>query len=315
MSPILTELDSNGINYVEKAKIMATIIRAITKDGSARAIVTDARDMVERARQIHNTTPTTTAALGRTLIATSLAGSLLGEEKDCMTIRFKGDGPGGAVVATSDWCGNVRGYIQNPSADLPLRSDGKLDVGGCVGKGEMYILRDVSGSNEPYVGISKIQTGEIGDDIAYYYATSEQVPTICALGVLVDRDYSVKEAGGALVQLLPFADEEVVDVLEKNASAMRSVTEILQNGSPEDVLSAVFDGLEYDIFDRIECGYKCPCSRERTDKALVSLGERELLDMIESKEETVMTCGFCDAVYKYSKSDLKHILEKAKKKD
>lgn len=293
---------------------MSRIIRAITKDGSARAFVIDARDMVERAREIHNTTPTATAALGRTLVATSLAGSLLGEEKDCMTIRFKGDGPGGTVMVTSDWCGNVRGYIQNPAVDLPLRADGKLDVGGCVGKGMLYIMRDVSGSDEPYVGISEIQTGEIGDDIAYYYATSEQIPTVCALGVLVDRDYSVKQAGGALVQLLPFADEEVVDVLEKNSQNMRSVTEILENGSLEDVLAAVLNGLEYDIFDEIECGYVCPCNRDRTDKALISLGEKELLDMIASDEETVMTCSFCDAVYKYSKSDLKHILEKAKKK-
>lgn len=291
---------------------MSKIIRAITKDGSARAFVIDARDMVERARQIHNTTPTTTAALGRTLVAASLAGSLLGEEKDCMTIRFKGDGPGGVITVTSDWCGNVRGYIQNPSVDLPLRPDGKLNVGGCVGKGELYILRDVSGSNEPYVGISQIQTGEIGDDIAYYYATSEQIPTVCALGVLVDRDYSIKQAGGALVQLLPFADDEVVDVLEKNSQNMKSVTEILDNGSLEDVLDAVFNGLEYDIFDTIECGYKCPCSRERTDKALISLGEAELLDMINSPEEITMTCSFCDAVYEYTKEDLKDILEKAK---
>lgn len=293
---------------------MATIIRAITKDGSARAIIIDARDMVERAREIHNTTPTTTAALGRTLIAASLSGSMLGEETDCMTIRFKGDGAGGTVLATSDWCGNVRGFIQNPQIDLPLRSDGKLDVGRCVGKGELYILRD-AGGNEPYVGISEIQTGEIGDDIAYYYATSEQIPTVCALGVLIDRDYSVKQAGGALVQLLPFADEEVAEKLEENAKKLRPVTEILQNGTIEDVLAECMDGLEYDIFDKIQCGYKCPCSRERTEKALISLGEKELTDMINSEEETVLTCNFCDAVYKYSKSDLKHILEKAKKKD
>ena len=291
---------------------MASIIRAMTRDGSARAIVLDGRDIVERARQIHNTTPTATAALGRTLIATSLAGSLLGEKDDVLTIRFRGDGVGGTVVATSDWCGNVRGFIQNPSADLPLRPDGKLDVGGCIGKGELYILRD-AGGKEPYVGISKIQTGEIGDDIAYYYATSEQVPTICALGVLVDRDYSVKAAGGALVQLLPFADDEVVDKLEENASKLRSVTEVLDKGSAKDVLDILLDGIEYDLFDEIECEYKCACSREKTDKALISIGERELTDMIENGDpETVMTCSFCDAVYKYSKSDLKHLLKIAK---
>lgn len=290
---------------------MASIIRAITKDGSARAIIIDARDIVERARQIHNTTPTTTAALGRTLIATSLAGSMLGEEQDVITVRFVGNGVGGTIIATSDWCGNVRGLIGNPSADLPLRTDGKIDVGGCVGQGELYILRDTGGS-EPYVGVSKIQTGEIGDDIAYYYATSEQVPTICALGVLIDRDYTVKEAGGALVQLLPFADEEIAEKLEENAKKMRPVTEILSEGTLEDVLNAVFDGIEYDLFDKIECSYKCVCSREKTDKALISLGEKEITEMIESEDETVMTCGFCDSVYKYSKSDLKNILKKAK---
>lgn len=291
---------------------MASIIRAMTRDGSARAIILDGRDIVERARRIHNTTPTTTAALGRTLLATSLAGSLLGEKDDLLTIRFKGDGVGGTVVATSDWCGNVRGFIQNPSADLPLRPDGKLDVGGCIGKGELYILRD-AGGKEPYVGISKIQTGEIGDDIAYYYATSEQVPTICALGVLVDRDYSVKAAGGALVQLLPFADDEVVDKLEENAQKLHSVTEILTNGNSKDVLDILLDGIEYDLFDEIECEYKCACSREKTDNALISIGEKELTDMIENgDEETVMTCSFCDAVYKYSKSDLKHLLKIAK---
>lgn len=291
---------------------MATILRAITKDGSARALVIDARDIVERAREIHHTAPTATAALGRTLIAASLAGSMLGEEEDLLTYRFKGDGVGGSIVATSDWCGNVRGFIQNPKADLPLRPDGKLDVGGCVGRGDLYVLRDAGGS-EPYVGIANIQTGEIADDVAYYYATSEQIPTVCALGVLVDRDMTVKNAGGMLVQLLPFADEEVTDILEKNAKKMRPVTEILENGTLEDVLKAAMDGLDYDIFDKIECTYKCACSREKTDKALISLGEKELTDMINSEEETVLSCGFCDVKYKYSKSDLKNLLEKAKK--
>ena len=177
---------------------MAKIIRAITQDGSARAIIIDARDIVERAREIHNTTPTATAALGRTLIAASLAGSMLGEEDDCMTIRFKGNGVGGAVVATSDWCGNVRGFIQNPNAELPLRADGKLDVGGAVGAGMLNIIREV-GDIEPYVGSVQLVSGEIGDDITAYFAQSEQTPTACALGVLVDRDQSVKVAGGYLL--------------------------------------------------------------------------------------------------------------------
>lgn len=292
---------------------MSTIIRAITRDGSARAMIIDARDVVQRAREIHGTAPTATAALGRTLIAASLAGSMLGEKEDLLTIRFKGDGPGGTIVASSDWMGNVRGFIQNPACDLPLRPDGKLNVGGCVGRGNLYVLRD-TGGKEPYVGVSEIQTGEIGDDLAYYYATSEQVPTVCALGVLVDTDLSVKRAGGALVQLLPFADDEVAAKLEANAKAMRPVTEILLDGTPEDVLAAVFKGIEYDVFDKLECSYKCACSREKTDAALVSLGEKELTDLINSPEETVLDCGFCDKKYKYSKSDLKNLLAKAKRK-
>lgn len=295
-------------------KIMGRIIRAMTRDGSARAILLDGRDIVERARQIHNTTPVTTAALGRTLVATSLASSMLGEKEDVMTVRFKGDGVGGAVVVSGDYYGNVRGFIQNPQADLPLRADGKLDVGGCIGKGELYILRDAGGS-EPYVGVSKIQTGEVGDDIAYYYATSEQIPTVCAVGVLVDRDYTVKEAGGALVQLLPFADEAVAERLEQNVAKMRPVTKTLSDGKLEDILDEVFDGIEYDLFDEIECEYKCVCSREKTDNALISLGAKELIDMIENGQEvTEMTCSFCDSVYKYSKSDLKHLLKAVESK-
>jgi len=275
-------------------------------------MIIDARDMVERAREIHDTAPTATAALGRTLIAASLIGSMLGEKDDLLTLRFKGDGPGGTIVASSDWCGNVRGFIQNPKCDLPLRPDGKLNVGGCVGRGNLYVLRDTGGA-EPYIGVSEIQTGEIGDDLAYYYATSEQVPTVCALGVLVDTDLTVKRAGGALVQLLPFADDELTVKLEENAKKMRHVTEILLDGTPEDILSEVFDGIEYDVFDRIECSYKCACSREKTDAALISLGEKELMDLINSGEETELSCGFCDKVYKYSKSDLKGLLAKAKK--
>lgn len=294
---------------------MAVIYRAMTKDGSARALVMDSTDIVERARDIHKTSPTATAALGRTLTACSLMSSMLGEKENMLTLRFQGNGSGGTIVASGDYYGNVRGYIEHPDADLNLRPDGKLDVGGLVGKGSLYVLRD-TGAKEPYVGISKIQTGEIAEDIAFYFAESEQIPTVCALGVLVDRDRTVLRAGGALIQLLPFSDPNVSDRLESNAKNSKGITSLLLDmpkGDAKGLLDTYLDGIEYDIFDEVDCSYKCVCSREKTDRALVSLGEKELTDLINSDEETVMTCGFCDNVYKYSKSDLKKLLAEAKK--
>ena len=289
---------------------MATIYRGMTRDGSARALFIEATDIVERARQIHNTYPTATAALGRTLIAASLIGSLMAEKEDLLTIRFKGDGLGGAIVASSDYMGNVRGFIEHPDADPPLRSDGKLNVGACVGRGELYVLRDVGGK-EPYVGISEIRSGEIAEDIAGYFTESEQIPTLCALGVLIDRDRTVKCAGGVLIQLLPFADEETADRIEVNASKLPGITALMQENTAEQVLDLFLEGIEYDMFDDFDCGYKCVCSREKTDKALISLGAAELTKMIETDGKAELTCSFCDNVYKYSKSDLKSLLTEA----
>ena len=231
---------------------MARIIRAMTQDGSARAFIIEGRDMVNRAIQIHNTAPTASAALGRVLLATSLMGSMMGEKEDALTLRFQGDGEGGTVLASSDYSGNVRGLIGNPECDLPLReSDGKLDVGRCIGEGYLTVIRD-AGGKEPWQGTCEIQTGEVAEDIAYYYAFSEQVPTLCALGVLVDTDYSCKEAGGIIVQLLPFADEEVAARLEENAKKMPPITTALQMASIEDILAGYLDGIPFDIFDENE---------------------------------------------------------------
>lgn len=289
---------------------MAKIIRAMTQDGSARAFIIEGRDIVNRAIEIHHTAPTATAALGRVLLAASLMGSMMGEKEDALTLRFQGDGEGGTVLASSDYSGNVRGLIGNPDCDLPLReSDGKLDVGRCIGNGYLTVIRD-AGGKEPWQGTCEIQNGEVAQDIAYYYAFSEQVPTLCALGVLVDTDYSCKEAGGIIVQLLPFADESVAERLEENAKKMPPITTALQVASPEDILAGYLDGIPFDIFDEFDCSYRCDCSRDRTDRALISLGKKQLRELIDDEEETVeMTCRFCDNIYKYSKDDLRALLE------
>lgn len=289
---------------------MAKIIRAMTQDGSARAFIIEGRDIVNRAIEIHHTAPTATAALGRVLLAASLMGSMMGEKEDALTLRFQGDGEGGTVLASSDYSGNVRGLIGNPDCDLPLReSDGKLDVGRCIGNGYLTVIRD-AGGKEPWQGTCEIRTGEVAQDIAYYYAFSEQVPTLCALGVLVDTDYSCKEAGGIIVQLLPFADEAVAEKLEENAKKMPPITTALQVASLEDILAGYLDGIPFDIFDEFDCEYRCDCSRDRTDRALISLGKKQLRELIDDREETVeMTCRFCDHIYKYSKDDLRALLE------
>lgn len=290
---------------------MSRVIRAITRDGSARALIADTRDTVNEAIKIHGTEPTASAALGRVLTACSMMGTLLGEEEDMLTVRFKGDGEGGSVVASSDWKGNVRGFIQNPACDLPLRPDGKLNVGCCIGKGLMYVLRD-TGGEEPYVGIANIVSGEIAEDIASYYANSEQVPTVCALGVLVDRDRTCAYSGGALIQLLPFADPAVTEQLEKNASSAPPITKMLAEKTLEEILAVYLEGIEYDVFDEIQNGYECNCSRERTDRALISLGKKELTDIYESDEQTEMTCQFCGRKYTYTKDEILKLIKEAK---
>ncbi|MDL2287346.1 Hsp33 family molecular chaperone HslO [Eubacteriales bacterium OttesenSCG-928-G02] len=285
---------------------MAEIIRAMTRDGSARALVINSKDIVNQAIAFHKTMPTATAALGRTLTITSLMGSLMGEKTDAITVRFKGDGEGGTILVSGDYMGNVRGYIQRPLTDLPLKPNGKLDVAGCVGKGELYIIRKNEAS-EPYIGISKIVSGEIAEDITAYYAESEQIPTLCVLGVLVDVDYSCQTAGGALIQLLPNADPGIIEILERNAKLAPPITELFKTKTAEEILEIYLKDIEYDIFDKLSCGYVCECSRERTDKALSSLPDKDIDELIESEEQTEVCCQFCDEVYRYSKDDLKKL--------
>lgn len=286
---------------------MDNLIRCITTDGSARLILINSTQIVNRAVEIHTTAPTATAALGRVLTASAMMGSLLGEKDDLLTVSFKGNGVAGNVMATSDYMGNVRGYIANPAADPAKRQDGKLNVAAAIGAGSMYVLRDAAGLEEPYVGVLEIQSGEIAEDIAAYYAQSEQVPTLCALGVRVGRDYRAISAGGALLQLLPFADEGIIDVIEQNIKGLPPISELVERHTLSEIAGMYLKGIEFEQFDGMRCEYRCACSRKKTDKALISLGRQELSEMI-AEGGTELNCKFCDKIYKYSAEELKALL-------
>ena len=291
----------------------ATILRGMTRDGSARIIVLNSRPIVNEAIRIHKTSPVATAALGRLLTACSLMGCMMGEKEDRMSITVTGDGPLGKLIAASDYMGNVRGYVQHPEADVPLKSNGKLDVGTAIGGGTMTILKDMGGQ-EPTNGTIPLVSGEIAEDIASYFAISEQIPTLCALGVLVDKDLSCLAAGGVLVQLLPFADPAVVDQLEKNANSLTNISKQFEKGlSNEEIAAIALDGIEYDLFDEIEVDYKCTCSRERMAAALHSVGKKELRRMLDEQiaegkpEELEISCQFCNNSYRFTPENLEKL--------
>lgn len=288
---------------------MGRIVRSISKDASVVCSAIDACDIVNEIEKIHNSSAVVTAALGRLAMGASLMGFGLKGKDDTITLRINGGGECGNLIAVSDSFGNVKAYVQNPIVEIPLNSKGKLDVGGAVGRdGVLSVVKDL-GLKEPYVGQVPIVSGEIAEDITSYFATSEQIPTVCALGVLVNPDLTVKKAGGFLLQILPFAPEEAVDVIEKNINSMSSVTQMLESGkTAEEISLMALEGLEPNVLDDFEVNYRCDCSRERVEKALISLGKKELSELSKD-ENTNVKCHFCTKEYNFSSEDIKNLIK------
>ena len=292
---------------------MDQLVRAITAGGGVKAVAVTARELTEQARNIHRTLPTATAALGRTLAAASMMGNALKEDAASLTLQIKGGGPLGTVLAVSDHMGCVRGYVQNPQADLPLRPDGKLDVGGAVGcEGTLTVIKDL-GMKEPYIGSVGLLGGEIAEDLAAYFVESEQIPTACALGVLVDRDQSVRAAGGYIIQLLPGAEEGVIAQVEQGVLSAGPVTALLdRNPDPEALLRTVLSGFDVELLESSPISYKCYCSRDRVERALISMGVEELEDLLAEQGGCELGCQFCDKVYRYTAGELKELIDRLK---
>jgi molecular chaperone Hsp33 len=289
---------------------MGEILRAVSGDGFVKIAAIEGRDIVERARQIHALSPTAAAALGRSLCATSLLGDMLKEAGASLTVRINGGGPVGTLMTVSDSGGNVRGYAQNPKADLPTRADGKLDVGGLVGKNGMLTVSRDFGFGEPYVGSTELVSGEIAEDYTAYYCSSEQTQAACGLGVLIDTDKTVKAAGGFLVQLLPGAPEDVIDRLEGNIAALRPVTEILDTRGVEALIGEVLRAMEPELLERHGAEYRCTCSRERVLRAISGVGEEALAEMAADTEAIRVSCQFCDAEYAFAPAEIGALLKK-----
>lgn len=288
---------------------MGKIVRYITEDGSAFVIAADTTDVVAKAEQIHKTSAVNTAALGRLMTAASMMGDMLKGKDDSITLRINGGGPAGSIIAVSDSGGNVRGYVQNPVVEIPLNSAGKLDVKGTVGtNGFLYVLKDL-GMNEPYVGQTEIVSGEIAEDITNYYASSEQTPSVCALGVLVNPDLTVAAAGGFLIQLLPGCPDEIIDKIEYSVSDIEPVTTMLSKGmTADDIAKRALKNIKIDKLDENKIEYRCNCSRERVAAALVSTGRESLEEMADSGENTTVECHFCDKVYTFTPDDIRKLI-------
>ncbi|MGC6176117.1 Hsp33 family molecular chaperone HslO [Lacrimispora sp. 38-1] len=287
------------------------IVRATAGDHQIRAFAATTRDLVEYARQAHNTSPVATAALGRLLTAGGMMGIMMKGEEDLLTIKIQGSGPIEGLTVTADSKGNVKGYAYNPGVMLPPNEFGKLDVGGAVGEGVLSVIQDI-GLREPYVGQTILVGGEIAEDLTYYYANSEQTPSSVALGVLMNKDNTVKQAGGFIIQLLPGASEEMITLLEKRLGEIHSVTSLLEEGkTPEMILTYILGGLGLDILEQTPVKFHCNCDKARVEKALVSIGRKELEEMIEEGKSIEVNCHFCNKNYEFTVEDLKDLYEKA----
>lgn len=290
------------------------ILRATAANDSIRAFAATTKDTVQKARELHDTTPVASAALGRLLTAGAMMGVMLKNEDDLVTLQIKGDGPLEGELVTADCKGRVKGYVFNPHVDIPPKSPEKLDVGGAVGKGFLTVIKDL-GLKEPYVGKTELISGEIAEDIAYYYATSEQVASAVALGILVDKDTSIKEAGGFIIQLMPGVSEEIISKLEFRINTIPYITELLSMGdTPESILNLILGDMDLKIIDKIPTEYFCGCSRERVEKALLAIGEKDLQQLLEEDKKAELSCHFCNKVYNFDENDLKRLLDEAKKK-
>lgn len=290
---------------------MGKIVRYITKDGSAFIIAADSTDAVYKMERIHKPSAAVTAGMGRLMTAASLMGVMLKDKDDSVTLRFNGNGPAGCVIAVSDWQGNCRISVENPIVELPLNSKGKLDVSGALGSsGYLYVVKDI-GLKEPFIGTTQIVSGEVAEDITNYFAVSEQTPSVCSLGVLINPDLTVNCAGGFLIQLLPGCPENIIDVLEKNISVLPPVTQMLSGKMTVDEMAVkAMGGLELDKLDETEFTYKCNCSRQKAQAAMLAAGKKELEDMLKDGKPAVVECHFCDKRYEFGLDDIKSLIKK-----
>lgn len=285
------------------------IVRATAADHQLRAFAVTSKDIVEKAREIHNTSPVATAAIGRLLTAASMMGSMMKGEKDVLTLQIECGGPISGITVTADSNADVKGYVNNPNVILPPNAQGKLDVSGALGPGFLNVIKDI-GLREPYNGQTHLVSGEIAEDLTYYFATSEQVPSSVGLGVLMDKDNHVRQAGGFIIQVMPDTDDEVIDKLEARLGEVHSVTEMLDKGmTPEDILNYVLEGMDVEILETLPTQYKCDCSFERVSKVIASLGKKELQEMIDDGKPVEVNCQFCGSHYKFDTEQLKEFIK------